>query len=148
MSGDENVSTLDRRRCRLTSFTDLADSTITCHDALQLMICMVSPTCTSPSGGGWTTATCHSLCWRWLLVHKPSETEPQVRPCCVKRCTRECDGLQRVRVVLSFPGGGWDATITLVLGCVGRQGGVEAGLVWVGLGWTGTGLGWTGPTGL
>lgn len=51
-------------------------------------------------------------------------------------------------VVLSFPGGGWDATITLVLGCVGRQGGVEAGLVWVGLGWTGTGLGWTGPTGL
>lgn len=36
----------------MTSFTDLADSTITCHDALQLMICMVSPTCTSPSGGG------------------------------------------------------------------------------------------------
>lgn len=45
------MSALDRRRCGLTSLTDLADSTITCHDALQLMICMVSPTCTRPSGG-------------------------------------------------------------------------------------------------
>lgn len=45
------MSALDCRPCRLTSLTDLADSTIACHDALQLMNCMVSPTCTSPSGG-------------------------------------------------------------------------------------------------
>lgn len=131
----------------MTSFTDLADSTITCHDALQLMICMVSPTCTSPSGGGDDNHRPSFV----LEVGAGAQTFRDWTPGAAMLCQEMHSEVRRFaegEVVLSFPGGGWDATITLVLGCVGRQGGVEAGLVWVGLGWTGTGLGWTGPTGL